>query len=79
MLHAARMTLPVIMVSGTMPTYELSWHPWLQIDAALAKPFSSAELVETVRRVLRVADAAREQLEPLPNWRNEPSAVGLRL
>jgi DNA-binding response OmpR family regulator len=79
MLHAARMTLPVIMVSGAMPTDELSWHPWLQIDASLAKPFSSAALLETVRRVLRVADDARQQIEPPPNWQNEPSAAGLRL
>ena len=70
MLHAARMTLPVIMVSGAMPTEELSWHPWLQIDAALAKPFSSAELLKTVRRVLGSADAVREQIGSSQNWRN---------
>jgi len=51
-VRAARMALPIILVSGMMPTEELKQHPWLQIDALLAKPFSSSELVKKVEEVL---------------------------
>jgi DNA-binding response OmpR family regulator len=46
------MTLPVILVSGTMPTEELKEHSWLFIDATLSKPFTIAELLEAVKSVL---------------------------
>jgi len=45
----------------------------------LPKPFSIAELLETVRVALCATDSARAQLEPLPDWRSQPSADGLRL
>lgn len=64
-LHAARMALPVILVSGAMPTDELNRHPWLQIDATLLKPFTTVELLRTVRQVLCATDSAREQINPL--------------
>jgi DNA-binding response OmpR family regulator len=57
-LRAARMTLPVIMVSGTMPTEELKQHPELLIDAALPKPFNITEFTTIVKRVLRAVDGA---------------------
>jgi DNA-binding response OmpR family regulator len=69
-LRAARMALPVIMVSGTMPVRELSLHPWLQVDAMLAKPYTPHDLVDTVRKVLHVADSIPEQLTP-PKWHNQ--------
>ena len=70
-LHAARMDLPVIMVSGTIPTAELSRHSWLQIDATLLKPFTPDELLTTVRKVLYAIDTAPEQLAPLPGSRSQ--------
>lgn len=51
-LHAARMSLPVILVSGTIPTDKLKRHPWLQIGATLLKPYTPEELLATVRNVL---------------------------
>lgn len=51
-LRTARMALPVILISGAMPTEELSRHPWLKIDAALIKPFSPTKLLGTVRELL---------------------------
>jgi len=50
----------------------------LEVRLLLPKPFSIAELLETVRVVLCATDSARAQLEPLPDWRSQPSAVGLR-
>jgi DNA-binding response OmpR family regulator len=78
-LHAAHMALPVILVTGAPPTEELKRHPWLQIDATLLKPYTVEELLGTVTKVLRATVNAREQIEPLPNWRSQPSAAGLQL
>ena len=51
----ARMTLPVILATGTLPEEELERHPWLQLAATLLKPFSPHQLLETVQAVLRTA------------------------
>lgn len=77
-LHAVRMALPVILVSGTMPTDELKRHPRLQIEATLLKPFTVEELLRTVAKILRAPVSAREQIAPPTNWQSQPSAVGLR-
>ena len=50
--RAARMALPVIMVSGTMPVEKLEEHSRLQIDAILPKPYDIADLLKTVKKVL---------------------------
>jgi DNA-binding response OmpR family regulator len=79
-LRSEDLTLPVILVLGTMPTGELNRNPWLQIQAILLKPYTLAELFRTVREVLRAASSgAREQFAPPSNWQRLPSAVGLRL
>jgi DNA-binding response OmpR family regulator len=57
-LRSARMTLPVILASGVLPKVELDRNPWLELAATLVKPFSSEQLLETVREVLRAADNA---------------------
>jgi DNA-binding response OmpR family regulator len=57
-LRSEEMNLPVILVSGTMPTEELISHSWLQIDATLPKPFTFTELLDTVKKALREADSA---------------------
>jgi DNA-binding response OmpR family regulator len=66
-LHAARMALPVIMVSGTMPTAELERQPWLQIKAALHKPCIASELLATVKNVLLANGGTRAKIAPRPN------------
>jgi CheY-like chemotaxis protein len=66
-LHAARMALPVILVSGTIPIEKLKRHPWLQIDATLLKPYTPDELLATVEKVLCVTDAISGQVATLPN------------
>ena len=47
-VRAARMALPVILVSGLMPTEELERLPVLRLAATLAKPFTGDELIATV-------------------------------
>jgi len=78
-LRAARMALPVILVSGMIPMEELKRHPWLQIDATLLKPFTVEELLGTVTKVLRATVSAPGQIEPLSDWRSQPPADVLRL
>jgi DNA-binding response OmpR family regulator len=55
-LRSEDMSLPVILASGTVPVEELKRHPWLQLDATLPKPFTIAELLDMVKKVLRTAD-----------------------
>ena len=62
-MRSERMTLPVILTSGSLPTEELERHPWLQLAATLLKPFSPDQLLETVQEVLRV-DALYASVAP---------------
>jgi CheY-like chemotaxis protein len=57
------MTLPVILASGTIPTEELKQYPWLKLDATLPKPFTAAELLDTVKKVLRTTESANASLQ----------------
>ncbi len=56
MLRAAGMEMPVIMATGALPEAEFAQHPWLQPTATLLKPYSSTELLKTVRKILRPAE-----------------------
>ena len=56
--RSARMALPIILATGTLPEEELERHPWLQLAATLLKPFSPDQLLKTVKRVLHAADGA---------------------
>jgi DNA-binding response OmpR family regulator len=58
MLRSARMTLPVVMASGTPPVEALNGDSSLQLAATLLKPFTMHELLATVERVLRTAEVA---------------------
>ncbi|MEI9864180.1 MAG: response regulator [Limisphaerales bacterium] len=49
-LRAARMVVPVILVSGMMPVEELKQHPELHIDAALLKPFNIQDFADIVKK-----------------------------
>jgi DNA-binding response OmpR family regulator len=77
-LRSARMAVPVVMAAGRLPTHELARNPSLQLAATLLKPFAVDALLDTVKNVLRATDSPRELIAPLPNWRSQPSAVGLR-
>jgi len=61
-LRAARMALPVILISGAMPMDELNRHPSLQLAATLLKPFTTDELVLAVKEVLRETAKACESI-----------------
>jgi len=67
------------MATGTLPKEEFTQCPWLQPDATLLKPFTTAELLGTVKEVLRATDGAREQIAPPSNWQSRASADRLQL
>ena len=56
-LRAARMALPVIVTTGTLPGEEFTRSPWFQPAATLLKPYTGGELLRTVKKVLREADS----------------------
>jgi len=71
-LHEARMSLPVIMATGTFPQDDLDRHPWLQIDATLLKPYTFHELLATVKSVLPADMIDSREFTPPANWPAEP-------
>jgi len=73
-LRDARMDLPVILITGTQPKAEFTRFPWPQPDATLLKPYTFAELLGTVKELLREPSGARPQLDPAPNRQTQPSA-----
>ncbi len=50
-VRSARMTLPVILASGDLPTLKLDANAWLQPFATLRKPFTDDQLLGTVKKV----------------------------
>ena len=62
-LHSARMALPVIMATGALPKKEFARSPWLQPTATLIKPYTGAEMLRTVKEVLRETDSIAEDRE----------------
>jgi two-component system response regulator (stage 0 sporulation protein F) len=78
-MFAAQMTLPVIMVSETMPMDELKRQPWLHVEAMLDKSYPVEELLATVRNVLLANYVAHDEVALPSIWQSQPSAVGLQL
>jgi two-component system, chemotaxis family, chemotaxis protein CheY len=50
-LHSAQIKIPAILVTGQIPTDELSRHPFLQIEAIILKPFTAVGLLAVVDNV----------------------------
>jgi len=62
-LRGARMALPVIMATGALPKKEFARSPWLQPTATLIKPYTGAEMLRTVKEVLREKESIAEDRE----------------
>jgi DNA-binding response OmpR family regulator len=56
-LRSARRGLPVVMVTGYLPTHEFVRRPWLKPDVILEKPFSNDDLLAAVKKFLSATDA----------------------
>jgi DNA-binding response OmpR family regulator len=64
-LRSARMSLPVIMATRSLPMHEFDRKPWLKPDAMLQRPFSNDDLLATVRKVLQTDDGNGDCKETL--------------
>jgi DNA-binding response OmpR family regulator len=78
-IHTARMSLPVIMATRNLPTWEFALHPWLLPATMLLKPYTYDRLLGTVKNVLYATASGRPDIAPTPIWQRQPSAVGLQL
>ena len=78
-IHGARMSLPIIMATRNLPTWEFVLNPWLLPATMLLKPYTYEKLLGTVKNVLYATASARPDIAPPPYWQSQPSAVGLRL
>ena len=76
-LRAARVALPVIVATGTLPTEDIfTRYPWLPPAATLVKPYSIEQLLGTVKAVLRMSSGIHAEIAAPPEW---PPAGVLRL
>lgn len=73
-LRAARMNLPVIMASGTIPAWEFAQRPWLRPAATLQKPYHVRTLLQAVEGVLRKSETNLDR----PASGDEPTDTGHR-
>jgi CheY-like chemotaxis protein len=61
-LHDARTTLPVIMATEILPTWEFALHPCLQSIVMLRKPFTFEKLLGMVNKILHPSNPAHEEV-----------------
>jgi hypothetical protein len=73
------MPLPVIMVIGTLPTWESPQYSWLLNANKLLMPYSFEELLGMVKRILQVTANIPVLMTSAPNWQAEISTVSLQL
>src|SRR5580765_4338045 len=66
-LRSERMTLPVVLMSGTLPEEALVQNSSLQLAGTLLKPFTMKELVGTVTKVLYAARFGASPASSSPN------------
>lgn len=78
-VRGARMELPIIMATATLPEEEFARYPWLRPDATLLKPYTVGEMLRAVKEVLSGADNAREQVTSSRRWQDRPSIDGWQL
>jgi len=65
-IHTAGMTLPVIMGTRFLPTWEFALHTWLRPVKMLFKPYSSQKLLGMVKTVLNETASAHAGIAARP-------------
>jgi CheY-like chemotaxis protein len=78
-IYDARMTLPVIMATGTFPEEEFNRSPWLQPEITLLKPHTVTEFLGAVEEMLCTPNGHRAESAPPPVCQVRPAANHLRL
>ena len=75
-IHAARMALPVIMATKTLPTRKFTLLPWLQPATLLRKPYTFEKLLAMVKNILYATAIVRGEIAPSSNWQSRLFASG---
>jgi DNA-binding response OmpR family regulator len=65
-VYAARMIMPAIMATGTLPAGEFAKFPWLHPAVVMLKPYTFDELLEMVEEVLCTTAAMRAEITLVP-------------
>ena len=78
-IHTAQMTLPVIMATGILPTWEFALHPCLQAVTMLRKPYTMDKLLGLVKSVLPEPGQVHVEIVSASSWQVLPSTDCLRL
>jgi DNA-binding response OmpR family regulator len=73
-MHAGQVTVPVIMLTGDLPTWEFA-EPWIEPARILLKPYNLTDLLDMVKEVLHLNSAATGEPALPPNWET-PSSDG---
>jgi CheY-like chemotaxis protein len=76
-LRGARMALPVIMATRSLPTEDFARQPWLKPDAMLERPFSDLDLLAAVKKILPLGACGGALMAPPQNGPGQPSAASL--
>ena len=67
-IHIARMTLPVIMATGILPTWEFALHPCLQAVTMLRMPYTIDRLLGLVKSILPENAKVSAHMVATPRW-----------
>lgn len=73
-LRSAGMSLPVVLASGDPPPEAINGNSSLQLAATLFKPFSTGDLLSTVKKILGEPNPAWMETRPMALSQGEPSA-----
>lgn len=78
-IRDARLELPIIMATGSLPGADLNRHHPHRPVVTLLKPYTHIELLGTVEAVLTAA--LHNSMPPtlVPNWESQPLVFGLQL
>lgn len=74
-IHAAHMTVPVIMSTRILPTWEFALHPWLQHVTMLRMPYTVEKFLALAKSTLPAAVNAAKHILVTPTWRTRPAVV----
>ena len=75
-IHVARMTLPVIMATGILPTWEFALHPCLQAVRMLRMPYTIDKLLGMVKSILPENAKVDAQMAATPSWPTKSAVMG---
>jgi DNA-binding response OmpR family regulator len=78
-LRSERMTLPVVLMSGTLPEEALVQNSPLQLAGTLLKPFTMEELVATVTKIVGAAQFGTSPAASSPHDDPAPSVPRVQI